>query len=416
MTISDSIILTTFLLGILFIYLGKVKLDILDPFFNFVIFILIFFVLNMLNGYEFLPYTGILLLISLIAFFLGYITQTSVHKEKPINIVKSSNYILKFASLIIIKFSLLRLKLYVAGYTIKTYLANMLYFHSHHGKLGGYVWNVLEQPLQAAFFILCYQYINERRNAKSVLFIALVSLAMQVAGLSQSRWGYVQALFILPMVYWMVLLRKRPGLNPLVILFAPVVGALMAILNNIRNGYNWNNDFSDGTFIAIISQLAGDAEPARNFDVLLSRLSDFNYGYYLVMQFVSIIPRAVWLSKPYTSMLVNYTSQYFNIDAINDGKTLTFTFLDYYTVGGVVSLIIGMFITGRLLNFIYKKIYSGSVKYFILFVPILINLINYYRGSFMDGLLLTAVQIISYYLMLKLLLQRSYKSRNEAEV
>ena len=182
----------------------------------------------------------------------------------------------------------------------------------------------------------------------------------------------------------------------------------MAVMNNIRNGYSWNNEFSDGALAAIVSQMAGDAEPARNFNVLIERLDEFNYGYYLLMQIVSVIPRAVWPSKPYTSMLVNYTDTYFNIDAIRDGKTLTFTFMNYYTIGGVVTLIIGMYLTGRVLKFIYNKIYAGSIKYFVLFVPIMVNLINYYRGSLLDGLLLTAVQVVSYYLTYRLLFRKVY--------
>lgn len=362
--------------------------------------------MNVLNGFDFSAYIAFLLFLSLSFFFIGYLANKKVHPIAQYNGLKKRRYFLKFMLLIVLKFALLNLKLYTNGFTLQEYFVNMLFYHSHYGKLGGYVWNIIEQPVQAIFFILSYKYIIERRNLRSVIIIALIGLAMQLAGLSQSRWGYIQALFILPMVYWTVLVKRKPGLNPMVILLAPLIGGLMAIMNNIRNGYSWNNAFSDGALAAIISQIAGDAEPARNFNVLIERLDDFNYGYYLLLQIVSIIPRAIWPTKPYTSMLVNYTDIYFNIDAIKDGKTLTFTFMDYYTLGGVITLIIGMYLTGRFLNFVYKKIYAGSIKYFVLFVPIMINLINYYRGSFLDGLLLTTVQLFSYYLIYRLLFRK----------
>lgn len=399
------ILITTSILILLYIgksSLNHFRIDILDPLVHFILFYLLFFTWNALFMYRFELLTGLISMVGSISFFIGYIScnkSVKMRKSMSFSIKKDKGLLNLLYALIIVRFLVFLVKIKTSGFTLTTYLLNMLAFHAEHGKAGGYVWNLIEIPLFAVFFtfLIIYSKKGKENLFKSVLLYVLFSFA----GLSQSRWGYIQAAFLFPLFINRIFYSNQNMISIRKVIFLIAIIPVLLIGNNLRNGYSFNAGFEQSKILQ--NQIKGDTQPSRNLDKLLSNEKfDYNFGKYLPLQVVSLVPRVLWSEKPYTSMLYHLTQQYFLIDPIKDGVTLTFTIFDFFTIFGFLSLISGMILIGYLLKYIYLNLMTGKLYFLVMYMPIFMNLINYFRGGVLDLLALLTTQLVLTHMTFKL--------------
>lgn len=396
----------------------KVVSDLFEPTTWFVAFLVVFFLPQVfLNSFKFHYYTSFLIFAGSLFFVLGYYVNSyrfyyrlnwfHYNYHKPLIFRK---FIVLGIVLAGLSFLIVLLKVRSHGLSLSEYLLNMFLFHAEYGKKGGYIWMILTNPVKYLLFISIFRYLDStKKSRKKFIVVGFVVLLYLIGNLSASRWAYISMIFLLLPLLYFIFVRKRPYFKLYFLLIGLLIFPIMIFLNVVRqNGVERAISYTKekGVIELGIESLQGDTNPGKNFQYLvhyLDETGDYHYGKYLATQFLFAIPRKIWSGKPKTSLCFVYTEKVMKEDPIADGTTYTFTFFDFYAILGLPSLCLFTFLVGAFCRFLYTQLYACKLNYYWLAfsIPFILNITNYFRGSFQDSIAFIMLDLLIIYAIYK---------------
>lgn len=364
-----------------------------NPLFHFVVFNF-FFILPNVYYYNNFDYS-LLALLGMTSFSLGFFyfwrEYEFVEAKYKFKASKSYSYIAIFA-IVLSAFVISVFMLIAKGVSIVEFVKNPIATTSSFGKSNlalEALKNALIFPLLSYFILRVIQ----MRNLSSLdIFILCFAKFLIVA--STFTTGRFLYLYHIGTVIALCLYRKdirfsfKTQLGCVLMAFV-VFPVLLFFMNLIRHGYY--NEIGEVSVLDAFSALKADLNPGHNLKLLIEYTdkSDFNYGIFLMMIPLSLIPRAIWPSKPIMSSQFYYTQEVFNIDPIKDVTTFTFTIYDFYAIAGHYLVPIMLFISGAAYAIVYNTILrTRSIALKVFFITVTIGCINVFRTNLQDAIFL----------------------------
>lgn len=393
---------------------GKVCNDFFEPTTFYVILIVVFFMSNFASDFEFVRKTIYIYFIGSIAFIFGYFFNIKVSNQRKVRLIKHNvieqittrSYVFRTLMICLANIIVILLKLRSYGISFDEFIGNMMLLASV-SKSGGYVWLILSYPLEVFNFLNIFAYVKNRK-AKSLIVVILCQILISLSLFRTSRFAYIIALILLPLLVKQIMIDKKPKFNMKYIIICIMILPFMIVLNLVRHGYYGEINFGINELFEYTQDfIKGDTIPIRCLNDLVKYMENhnyYNYGKYFIYQVLSLIPRAIWKSKPITSFNFQATLDVFNKDPILGGTTYTFTVLDTYTVCGYFSLILGQAFLGWFSRKMYVTLYNQRANQFIWLFSFgfILNYINMLRASWMDMVAIYLFYFITNIVMYKL--------------
>lgn len=211
----------------------------------------------------------------------------------------------------------------------------------------------------------------------------VVIISASLASLQTGRFLLLSQVALVWILYRSM--TNRPINAFSVVLLISGAAVVFPLLHAVRSG-DISNDVDIYTVRYMTAILAADASPGGNLLDLVRYVDaeGFNYGKYVAYALLQFIPRAVWPTKPTTSLQADYTHAIYGLDHL-DGVTFTFTIFDSYSYGGFPAVVLFSAIWGAVLTLAFKRflVTRGSLLKLQLAL-LLINAFNFYRGNITD--------------------------------
>lgn len=384
--------------------------DFFEPTTMYSIFIFLFFTLNFyLGDVKFLKSTSFIFFIGSIFFVLGYYSKTykifnwikNGFRYSTIKRINTNKYIFYTLIISLTNVFVFYLKARSYGVSIYEFISNIMKIQGQF-KVGGYIWLALSYPLSAIQLLNTFRYCENKKKI-NIIVIFIMQLIFSISTLSGSRFTHVVNVIFIPWMLFSIFYKGKPIFKFKHIILGVAILPLMFALNQLRHGYKVGEIDTQ----TIIRSVVSDTNPGRNFNEMvkyLHRTNNYDFGRFFFLQFISIIPRKLWISKPITSLNFYYTQEIMGIDPVVDGTTMTFTLFDSYAILSYPMLLIFQYLIGAIMRLFYKELYAEKKNFYLMLFtfPLILNFINSLRASIIDQ--------ISFFMLFVIIIWFLYKS------
>mgnify|MGYP001014766308 CR=1 FL=1 len=256
---------------------------------------------------------------------------------------------------------------------------------------GGFVINsVLYLLLWRSLVALC---------AQRMLYRALLLLLVyQLLSLQTGRFLLISQLGLLIVIHHQI--HRRSFNGAWLGAIALSIATLFPLLHAVRSG-DIAQDVDVYSYDYVASIMAADASPGRNFLDLAEHVDKvgYNYGEYVALAPLQIVPRAIWAEKPTTSMQAFYSAAVYGLDHL-DGVTFTFTIFDSYSFLGMASVALVSLAWGAGFMALFNAFLRSNRPFMRIQLALLtVNAFNFYRGNVLDFAAPIVISLVIAFLM-----------------
>ena len=203
--------------------------------------------------------------------------------------------------------------------------------------------------------------------------------------LSSGQRNQLMVVVLAPIVYWYMSKKKRPKLRSIlifVLVFVVVLGYVGLWRGSFRTGGELERQEAESVFTAFMVNIEVFF-PYYTLITTVPQAFPHQWGMSYLYTFIQFIPRFLWPGKPVSSV-TNVTIAMFGPMWAAAGPAYP-NFGEMYLDFGVIGMVIGMLIFGRVCAWMYQKGLSGmkgrmGLISFSLFLPYLFQYIT--RGHF----------------------------------
>jgi oligosaccharide repeat unit polymerase len=324
---------------------------------------------------------GIIILLSLIALVSGYMVQMPIFNIRRFRLFRKERWSTPRLFLVVFLFALIGViamlmylrKMGIASFALSNLSTKHFYVvegaEYQSSALGYYRWAA--SLIVPAFYLYLSWFAVSGRRWVSLWGVGVVILGLLAAVfpfINSSRSGIIEIL-IFAIVLWHYL-RRRIRVRMLVWAFAFFV-MLFILMGVLRAGKVRNIDdlSSRISMEMILDRLVGNRnlfgidKTGHIINAVPDKLS-YKYGGSLLSIFFAPIPRTMWLSKPPVNLGATIAETvYDRVKEVDKGSGISPGFVpELYLNFSVPGVLIGMFILGIWLKFLYKsfKLHIGN--------------------------------------------------------
>jgi hypothetical protein len=253
----------------------------------------------------------------------------------------------------------------------------------------------------AVFGVMDYLSWTYLRQNPSYRRASLLGLLRTIAYLGSFGTGRVLVLvnFFLPPVLAFAMKDERVTRTRQLALLGlgtlAIIPALFA-MNELRHGYSEVEFAARAALVSFVTDLS----PGANLKALISHVDTygFDHGFFLLSPAIALIPRALFPSKPITSLQFYYTQRLFYEDPLEDQTTYTFTMFDSYTAFGLVSLVLVSAFYGLLFARIHRTAVRSAKPWATVFcLEMCLLCVNIFRTNLFDAAAILILRLVLLY-------------------